>query len=86
MPRILVRDPKANYNLPTDQSIRSTIGAKLRELRKQHGMAQIELAKNIGKKSAAYIAFIESGERNITATDLSRIAFHLKVRLSYFYP
>lgn len=88
MPKVtkFIKDPKANYDLPSDTDIRVTVGTRLRELRKAHRMSQKELAVNIGKNSAAYIAFIESGERRISAVDLALIASHLKVKLSYFYP
>ena len=49
-------------------------------------MSQLELARNVGKSSAAYIAYIEWADETSQATDLTRIATHLKVRLSYFYP
>lgn len=86
MPRALIRDPKANYDLPDPGDIQVVIGQRIRELRKKHRMSQMELARNLGKTSAAYIANIEGGFRNITAADLSRLAHHLKVKLSYFYP
>ena len=84
MPKMLVRHPKADYSLPTPDEIRKVLGVRVRQLRKQFNMSQKELAVNIGKHSAAYIAFIETGERNISATDLIRLARHFKVNLSTF--
>ncbi len=58
--RVFQKDPKANYDLPSHAAITKSIGQNLRRLRKEHRMSQLELAKNIGKKSAAYIAFTAS--------------------------
>lgn len=81
-----IRSPDAVYNLPSQASVRKTIGQRVKAARQKHGMSQIELAQNLGKKSAAYIAFVESGQRNISAVDLSRLAVHLGEDLSSFYP
>ncbi len=68
------------------QDVLARVGSHMRELREKHRMSQLELAHNLGKKSAAYVAMIESGERNMRATDLIRLARHLKVELSLFLP
>jgi transcriptional regulator with XRE-family HTH domain len=86
MPKLLVRDPDAIYTLPSHEQVTKTIGERIKALRLKHRMSQVELSRNIGKKSAAYLAFIEQGQRNISSADLARLAVHLKVKLSYFYP
>lgn len=86
MPKVFIRDPNAQYELPDESAILAVVGPRIRALRKNHGMTQIELSRNIGKESSAYIAMIEDGKRNMRATDLIRLAVHLKVSMSYFYP
>lgn len=56
---------------------RKTMGKRIRERRDALGLSQLELAQRVGKSSAAYIAFIESGERNITMVDLMVLAKEL---------
>jgi transcriptional regulator with XRE-family HTH domain len=58
------------------------LGDMIRKKRNKIGMSQTELAKSIGKTSPAYIAFIEKGERNITAMDLIDIAKVLMTTVS----
>ena len=85
MPTIrFAKDPTADYNLPDHLTMMTVIGERIRLLRMQHGMSQIELARNLGKQSATYIALIESAKRNITGAELARVAFHFRVELSYF--
>jgi len=45
------------------------IGKTFRERRLLLGLSQTEVTKLVGKKSAAYVAFIECGERNISVAD-----------------
>ncbi len=56
---------------------RKEIGKRIKELRKECNLSQIELSNKVGKSSAAYIAFIESGERNITSMDMIILAKEL---------
>jgi transcriptional regulator with XRE-family HTH domain len=56
---------------------RKALGKRIRELREALGLSQIELAQRVDKSSAAYIAFIESGERNISTMDLMCLAKEL---------
>ncbi|NQU83364.1 MAG: helix-turn-helix transcriptional regulator [Parcubacteria group bacterium] len=53
------------------------IGENIKKLREKLKLSQGELAKNVGKQTATYIAFIEKGERNITTVDLMAIAKQL---------
>ncbi len=85
MPLTYIQSPLANYTLPDAEAVKKQIGESIKELREGTGMSQIELSRNLGKKSATYIALIEQGKRNIAAAELARLAVHLKVDLSYFY-
>jgi len=53
---------------------RKELGQRIRARREELNLTQTELAKKIGKSSPAYIAFIEAGERNISAMDLMLLA------------
>lgn len=86
MPRALIPSLLANYDLPDESHVRTTIGQRIRELRQKNRMSQIELSQNLGKQSATFIALIEQGKRGIDSADLARLASHMKVSLSYFYP
>ncbi len=86
MPKQLVPDPKARYKLPAKEDVRSIVGQRIRALRKKHKMTQTELAQNLGKKTPVYIGYLEAGNRDMRMTDLVRLAHHLRVDLSYFYP
>jgi len=50
------------------------IGKRIKQQREASKMTQGELSKAVGKSSAAYIAFIEGGERNVSMVDLLKIA------------
>jgi transcriptional regulator with XRE-family HTH domain len=57
-----------------DNIAREALGKNIRQKRELLGLSQTELAQSVYKSSAAYIAFIESGDRNVTAMDLMLIA------------
>lgn len=44
-------------------------GAIIKKAREECGLSQLELAKEIGKKSATYISLIESGKRGVSCRD-----------------
>jgi transcriptional regulator with XRE-family HTH domain len=46
------------------------------------GLSQTELAQKINKTSAAYIAFIEAGKRNLSTMDLMLLAKNLDTTVS----
>jgi len=46
-------------------------------------ITQQQLARMVGKSSAAYIAFIEAGQRNVSVVDLVAIAAHLQTTVSH---
>jgi len=56
---------------------REVLGKRIKQKREELGISQSELAQSIGKVSAAYIAFVEAGQRNINTTDLMLIAKEL---------
>lgn len=65
-----------------DETQKKALGIRIREKREQLEMSQTELAKSVNKSSAAYIAFIEAGERNVSAMDLMLIARSLGTTVS----
>lgn len=60
-----------------DTNSKKELGERIKALREDAGLTQGELAKKVGKSSPAYIAFIEAGDRNISAMDLMLIAKQL---------
>lgn len=61
---------------------RKNLGKKIREKREEMGLSQTELANLVNKVSPAYIAYIESGNRNISTMDLMRLAKVLNTTVS----
>ena len=61
------------------------MGNKLRNLRKDRGLSQIELARKMGV-SASYLNLIEHNQRNLTVPLLLRISETLNVSLQVFSP
>lgn len=53
-----------------------TVGERIRDLRKQHGWSQEELADAAGL-DRSYVGGIERGERNITLSTLAELCFAL---------
>lgn len=70
----LTKIPRCAKLVRMNENMRKAMGKRIRALREQLGLSQIELAKKVGKSSAAYIAFIESGERNISTMDMMLLA------------
>lgn len=54
--------------------IRKELGLNIRKKREELGLSQLELAVSVNKTTGAYIALIESGDRNVSAIDLMLIA------------
>lgn len=59
-----------------------TLGKQIRELRKQRGMTQVELAERAGT-TQGHIARIECGRYTLTMAVLSRLADALDVELGF---
>lgn len=66
-----------------DQSQKELIGQRIKERREFLKLSQKELAEKAKKSSAAYIAFIEGGNRSISTLDLMLLAKALGVTVSY---
>lgn len=65
-----------------DDISKQQIGQRIKQKREERGLSQTELAKSVGKSSAAYIALIEAGQRNVSAIDLMLIAKNLGTGVS----
>lgn len=65
-----------------DDIQKKALGERIKERRLTLGLSQGELAKSVNKSSPAYIAFIESGERNISTMDLMLLAKQLGTTVS----
>ncbi len=60
--------------------INKKVGLKIRDIRKEKGISQLELANKIGV-SQAYITYLENGQRNIDLKMLEKIAKALDVSI-----
>jgi Predicted transcription factor, homolog of eukaryotic MBF1 len=58
--------------------LQKLVGAKIREIRKQKGWSQEELADHAGFHYS-YIGSVERGQRNISLTNLEKVASTLGV-------
>lgn len=65
-----------------DNDAKKTFGQRIKTRRLEIGISQLELAQKIHKASAAYIAFIESGDRNISTMDMMLLAKALDTSVS----
>ncbi|MDK1716394.1 helix-turn-helix domain-containing protein [Dellaglioa algida] len=59
-----------------------TTGERIKKLRKDRGLTQSELAKEIGI-SRSYMSEIESDKRNMSIKTLTKIATGLDISLSF---
>ena len=59
-------------------------GKRIRELRKEQGLTQAELAEKIGL-STNFIGMVERGERNITVLKVFKIAKAFNITLAKFF-
>lgn len=62
-----------------------TIGKNIRIAREEAGLSQFDLAKTLGFESATAISLIESGERKISAENISVLARTLHRDLKFFF-
>ncbi len=71
---------------PTSSSdsaiLQRRLGARVRTLRDEHGLTQADLA-HISGMDRSQLAAIETGRRNVTLTNLARLACALGVTLSH---
>ena len=66
------------------QNILIEFGDKVRELRKEKGYSQEELAYRAGLHRT-YIGMIERAEKNITLINIKKIANALEVKINNFF-
>lgn len=59
------------------------IGARIKEARMKQGLTQTDVSKSVGKKSPAFLAFVEKGKRNISVIDLIKVSMAVCVSLSW---
>lgn len=59
-------------------SLKSTLGAQVRELRRSRGLTQEALAEQL-EMSPRYLAGVERGERNLTLDSVETLANQLGV-------
>lgn len=60
------------------------IGLEIRRARQLAGMAQIDVAKKLGYKSATYIHLIEAGKRKISIVNLDKLSKVLCRTINFF--
>lgn len=60
------------------------VGLRIKELRAERGVSQDALAYSIGM-SRTYFAEVETGKRNVSIKNISRIAEGLDVSLKEFF-
>jgi transcriptional regulator with XRE-family HTH domain len=63
------------------QAILKKFGQKVRELRMQRGLSQEKLAE-LARVHRTYVGMIERGEKNITLSNIHKLAVALKVPLN----
>jgi transcriptional regulator with XRE-family HTH domain len=65
-------------------SVKSKIGLRIKELRRQKGLSQEALA-HIAELDRTYINSVENGKRNISILNIEKIANALEVSLKKFF-
>jgi transcriptional regulator with XRE-family HTH domain len=68
----------------TDPKFLTWLGGKIRELRLQKGLTQIELARQCDFEKAS-MSRIESGKTNITIITLRKISLALETDITEFF-
>lgn len=64
--------------------IKTKIGNRIKELRKELGLSQEKLANNC-ELDRTYVASVENGKRNISIINLEKIVKALNVSLKNFF-
>lgn len=77
-----------NYNILLgglmEQNIQIKIGQRIKELRNKMSISQEKFALSI-EMDRTYLAFVEAGKRNISITNIYKIANGLDVSLSELF-
>ena len=71
--------------MPLEEDIRARFGRRLRELRRDRGLSQEELAFRSGLHRT-YVSSAERGERNVSLVNIERLARALEISISDFFP
>src|SRR5216683_7337862 len=74
---IIMGEHKAN--LDSIENEKTFLGSRVKEFRERFGWSQTELANAIGVGSAQIISALESGQREIKAWELAKIASSLRI-------
>jgi len=61
------------------------LGEKIKKLRKSQNMTQNDLSAVLGY-SESYISYIEKGQRQLSVSDLNKLANFFSVNMDYFVP
>jgi transcriptional regulator with XRE-family HTH domain len=70
--------------MDTDKNILIKFGSRVKELRKEQGLSQEELAHSAGLHRT-YIGMIERAEKNLTLNNIEKIANALEVDITEFF-
>ncbi|GGJ67757.1 helix-turn-helix domain-containing protein [Virgibacillus salexigens] len=65
--------------------MKQSLGFRIRQLRKEKGLTQSFVAKQLGYKHSSIISEVESGKKGISAENLSILAKVLEVDVNAFY-
>lgn len=68
---------------PSQTALPSQFGAKLRHLRQQHGLSQVELSKQLGLSGHTHISFLERGRHEPSIDLVVAIADRFGVSTDY---
>jgi transcriptional regulator with XRE-family HTH domain len=71
--------------MPLEEDIRARFGRRLRELRRERGLSQEELAFRAGLHRT-YVSSAERGERNVSLINIERLARALEIDMSDLFP
>ena len=66
------------------KTIQQKFGIKIRQLRKSQGLSQEELAEK-AEMHRTYIGMIERAEKNITLSNIEKLAIALKVSIKNLF-
>jgi transcriptional regulator with XRE-family HTH domain len=71
--------------MPLEEDIRARFGRRLRELRRERGLSQEELAFRSGLHRT-YLSSVERGERNVAVVNIERLARALEIDMCDLFP
>lgn len=65
--------------------MKNNLGFRIKELRKEKGLTQSFVAKELGYKYSSIISEIESGKKSISSENLFKLAKVLDVDINVFF-